>query len=155
MPFDEFIDVTNLKLNFWLIAPAVRLTLEMKIEKPALQFAAIVGVKMRPVLQPVAFEPLLFRGGANKAFEITPRMQALPAPIGRRQKRHRDLAPVGRTRLVVVIVERMSQNLVAEACAITRELVIGQGLVTADQHARNDAAWPPLAQAVLHGLDLH
>ena len=63
------------------VVPAIRLAFEMKIEKPALQFAAIVGVKMRPVLQPVAFKPLLCGSGSDKTFEIAARVQALPAPI--------------------------------------------------------------------------
>ena len=155
MPLDKFIDVTNLKLDLWLVVPAIRFAFEIKIEKPALQFAAIVGVKMRPVLQPVAFKPLLCGSGSDKTFEIAARVQALPAPIGRRQKRHRDFAPVRRTRLMVIVVQRMSDNLVAEACAVTRERCVGQGLVAAHQRAGNDAARSSLPQTVLHGLDLH
>src|ERR1700729_1925035 len=37
MPFDEFVDMANLKLNLRLLVPAVRFALEVEVEKPALQ----------------------------------------------------------------------------------------------------------------------
>src|ERR1700733_1228890 len=155
MPLDKLADMTNLKLNPWLVAPAVRLALEIKVEKPALQFAAIIGVKMRPMLEPVAFEPFLFRGCPDKPLEIAARMQALPAPIRRRQKRHRDLAPVGRPRSVVIIVEGMGEDFVAEAGTVTRQFFIRKSLVATDQFAGHRAARPSFAETILNGLDLH
>src|SRR5271156_5545148 len=155
MPLDKLADMTNLKLNPRLVAPAVRVTLEIKIEKPALQFAAIIRVKMRPMLEPVAFEPLLFRGRPDKPLEIAARMQSLPAPVRRRQKRHRDLAPVGRARSVIIIVKGMGENLITEARPVTCELFVGQGLVATDQLAAHRAARPSFAETKLNGLDLH
>ncbi len=59
MPLDKMIDVADLQLNFRLLSPIIGFAFEVEIEKPLLQLAAVIGVKMRPMLQPVALEPLL------------------------------------------------------------------------------------------------
>ena len=107
MPFDETIDVTYLQLHLRLVGPAVGFSLEIEIEEALLQVSPVVGVKMRPVLETMTFEPFLLRRSADKTFEISAGMQTLTAPVGRRQQRDGDLVPVRRARLVVFIVERM------------------------------------------------
>src|SRR5579864_1193149 len=49
----------------------------------------------------------------------------------------------------------MTKDVVAEAAAVARELVIGQRVVAAYVETRNGAAWSALAKTVLDGLDLH
>src|SRR4029077_8897232 len=98
---------------------------------------------------------LVRRGGARKSFEIAARMQALAAPVRRREQWHRDLVPLRRARLVIVIVERMRADVGAEVAAVLGQLLVAQRFWPADEfpvHARTFAA---LARAVLHGLDLH
>ena len=82
-------------------------------------------------------------------------MQALPAPIGRGQQRHGDLVPHRRARLVIVVVERMREDFVAEIAAVFGQFPIGQRHVAAHQFARGATARAALAQSVLHGLHLH
>ena len=94
------------------------------VEKPLLQFAAVVGVKMRPVLDAVRLQPFLLRRCAHEALEIAARMQALAAPIGRGQKRHRDLRPIGRAPMVVAVVERMGADVGAKIDAVCREFLL-------------------------------
>src|SRR5947208_3618735 len=81
---DEAVDVAYLQLYSGLLVPAVLMALEVVVEKPQLQVPAVVGVEVRPVLDAVDFEPLVFRRGAQEAFEIAARMQPLPAPVGGR-----------------------------------------------------------------------
>ena len=63
-------------------------------------------------------------------------LQALPAPIGSGEKRHRHLVPLWRACLVVIVIERMGENVVTEIGAIGSEFGIGQGFVAADEIAR-------------------
>jgi hypothetical protein len=56
---------------------------------------------------------------------------------------------------VVIVVERMREDLVAEVTAVPLELAVGQRLVAAHELAGCAAARPALAQAVLHRLHLH
>ena len=90
-----------------------------------------------------------------KPFEIAARMQALSAPVRGREQRRRDLVPLRRARLVIVVVERMRADLRAEVAAVLRELLLAQRLRPAHQFAVHAAALAALARAVLHGLHLH
>src|SRR5882724_1445395 len=58
-PLNEAIDVAHLKLDPGLFRPAVGFALEVEIEESLLQAPPVVGVKMRPMLEAVALEPLL------------------------------------------------------------------------------------------------
>src|SRR5690606_5905325 len=78
---DELVDVTDLELDLGLLVPAGALALQEMPEKLLLQPDAVVGIEMRPVLEAMAFEPLLLRCGAHEAFEIAARVQALSAPV--------------------------------------------------------------------------
>src|SRR5688572_5990363 len=95
--------MTDLEQNLGLLAPAGILALEEVTEELLLQVNPVVRVKMRPVLDPVHFEPFLLRGGAHEALEIATRMQALAAPIGAREQRRLDLGPVRHARLPEVV----------------------------------------------------
>src|ERR1043165_7141035 len=98
---------------------------------------------MRPVLDAMRFEPFVFRRSTRETFEIAARMQALSAPVRGREQRRRDLVPLRRARLVIVIVERMAADLAAEVAAVLRKLLLAQGLRAADElavHARALAA---------------
>src|SRR4029077_13297507 len=98
--------------------------LEIEIEEAFLQVSPVVGVKMRPVLETMTFQPFFLRRGADKTFEISTGVQPLTAPVGRRQQRDGDLVPDRRTRLVVIIVERMAEDLVAETRAVSCQLLV-------------------------------
>ena len=80
---DEAVDVTDLQLHRRLLVPAVLLAVQEMVEEAQLQFAAVIGVEMRPVLDAVDFEPFVLRRRAHETFEIAARMQRLTAPIGR------------------------------------------------------------------------
>src|SRR3954453_7997179 len=110
---------------------------------------------MRPVLDAVRLEPLVARGRADEAFEIAARMQALSAPIRRREQRHGDLVPLRRARLVIVIIEWMGANVRAEIAAVRGELLFAQSLRSANEFTMHTGTLAALAGAVLHGLDLH
>ena len=152
---DEAVDVAHLQLHRRLLVPAIVLAVQEMIEEAQLQVPAVVGIKMRPVLDAVRFEPLVLRRGADKTFEIAARMQRLAAPIGRRQKRHLDLRPHRRTGAMIGVVERMGQNIAAEIAAVLRQFLVRQSLRPAHQFAVHAAALAAFAGAVLHGLDLH
>src|SRR5882724_13652436 len=129
---DELVEVPDLELHARLPGP-VALAFEEVIEEPKLQFAPVVGVEVRPVLDAVRLEPFLLRGGADEAFEVAARMQALSAPIGGGEERHGDLVPFRRARLVVVVTERVREDVVAEVAAVLLQLAVGDRLIPADQ----------------------
>src|SRR6266536_1033211 len=110
---------------------------------------------MRPVLDAVRLEPFVARSCANEPFEIAARMQSLSAPVRRREQRHRDLVPLRRTRLVIVIIERMRTDFGAEIATVPGKLLVAQSLRPADELAVHARALAALARAILHGLDLH
>jgi hypothetical protein len=106
----EFVDVSHLQEHARLPAETVVLAVQEMIEEAQLKLAPIIRVEMRPVLDPVHLEPLLLTGRAHETLEIAAGMQALAAPIGRRQERRPDSRPNRRARTVVCIVERMGAN---------------------------------------------
>ena len=107
------------------------------------------------MLDAVDFEPFLFRRRAEEALEIAARMQRLAAPIGGREQRHLDLRPIGRHRLVEVVVERMREVGLAEIVAVGAHLFFGERLRSRHPVAIHAAAMALGPQPVLHGLDLH
>ncbi len=82
-------------------------------------------------------------------------MQPLPAPVGRREERRLDLLPQRRACLVVVVVERVREDVIAELAAVLLQVVVGERLVAAHRRAADAAARPALAEPVLHRLHLH
>src|SRR5579872_504875 len=109
-------------MNARLPVPAVFLALEKIIEKPLLQLAAVIRVEMRPVLDAVHLEPLLFGSRADERFDVSTQMQALTAPVAGRKKRHRDAIEDRRARLVIVVVQRMRENVRAEIATVFLQL---------------------------------
>ncbi len=71
----------DLKLHRGLPIPAIVDPLEKIVEEAQLQFAAIVGVEVSPMLQPMDLQPLLLRGRLRKALKIASGVQALAAPV--------------------------------------------------------------------------
>src|SRR5258706_8292979 len=118
VPLDEAACFAYLELHTRLPVPAVALAFQEMREKAFLQPDAVVGVEGRPVLDAVRLEPLVRRRGPHEPFEIAARMQSLPAPVRRREERHGHLVPRRRACLVIIVVERMREDLVAQIAAI-------------------------------------
>ncbi len=152
---DEPVEMAHLQEHARPLVPAVVPAVQKMVEELELQLAAIVGVEVRPVLEPMRLEPFLLGGGAHEALEIAARMQPLAAPVGGREQGHLDLGPVGRALLVILVIEGMLADLGAEIAAIERELRVGQVLRAAHRLAGDAASLAALARAVLHGLHLH
>src|SRR5258708_40376277 len=107
MPLDEAVDVPHLQLHARLPVPAVLRAFQGVREKTLLQFDAVIGIEVGPVLDAMYLQPFLLRSCAHKALEISARVQPPPAPVPRREEGHGAPVPVRRTPLVVVVVERM------------------------------------------------
>src|ERR1700732_1617230 len=144
VPLDESIDVADLKLHAPLLVPAGVLALEEMAEEALLQLHAVIGIELGPVLDAVRLEPFLRRRRPHEALEIAARVQALAAPIGGGQQGSGDLAPYRGARLVVVVVEGMGEDLVAEIAAIAGKLRLAQRLRAADELAGDAALRPPV-----------
>src|SRR5262245_25487934 len=155
VPLDEAVDVAYLELHLRLAVPAVLLALQEMVEETLLQEAAVVRVEMGPVLDAVRFQPLLLRGGANESLEVAARMQPLSAPVGGGQERRDDLLPDRRAVAVILIVQRVSEDVIAEVAAVLREFGIRQGLVAAHRLTGDARARAAPAQPVLDRLHLH
>ena len=56
---------------------------------------------------------------------------------------------------MIVVVERVGEDLIAEVAAVPRQLFFGERLSSADKLARDAAAPAPLAQTILYRLHLH
>src|SRR5215210_1626785 len=82
-------------------------------------------------------------------------MQAVAAPVAAGEQRRLHLVPPGRTLLVVIVIERVLNDLVPQRLAVLGELFLRQRLRAADQFAGDAAALAARADAVLHGFDLH
>src|SRR5262245_24302122 len=115
------------------------------VEEAQLLLAPVVRVKVSPVFDPVRFQPLLPGGSPHIALEIAAWMQTLAAPIGGGEQRRDNLVPPGRTRLVILVVQRMGYDFGAKFGTVLGELFIGQGLGPAYQLAVNTAALATLA----------
>src|SRR5258706_13668013 len=144
---DELVDMPHLQLDARLLRP-IALALEEVVEEAQLELAAIVGIEVRPVLDAMRLEPFVFRRGADEAFEVAARVQPLPAPVGGGEEWHGDLVPLGRARLVVIVIQWVREDLVAEVAAVLLQLAVGERFVAADQLAGGAAARAALAQAV-------
>src|SRR5258708_12394886 len=107
MPLSDAGDVPALQRRARLPLPAVLRALQGVREKTLLQFDAVIGIEVGPVLDAVRFEPLVLRRGAHEALEISARVQPLPSPVRRREEGHGDLAPVRTTPLVAVLAQRI------------------------------------------------
>src|ERR1700693_3808139 len=77
----EAVEMAHLQPHARLAVPAILFAFQKVVEETFLYFAAVVGIEMGPVFDPVDFEPLLCRSGAHKTLEIAARMQSLAAPI--------------------------------------------------------------------------
>ena len=127
--------MTHLQLYARTLFKAILLSVQEMIEELQLQLAAVVGVEMGPVLDAVHFEPFVLGGGTDEALEISARMQGLPAPIRRGQKRRFHLRPDRRACAVIVVVQRMGTDVVTQRAAIARELRLRQRFRPAHQLA--------------------
>src|ERR1700694_1280751 len=96
------------------------------IEELALQLAAVIGIKMTPMVDARPPEPFVFGRGAHEAFESAARVQALAAPIDGGEQRDVDVLPYRRARLVVFVIEGMRADLAAEIAAVPGELLVRQ-----------------------------
>ena len=76
--FDKTVDMPHLQLHPGLAIPAVLLALEEVIKKALLQCPPVIGIEMRPVLEPMRFQPFVARGRAPKVLEIAARMTLEP-----------------------------------------------------------------------------
>ncbi len=83
------------------------------IEEPQLQVAAVDAMR---------FEPLVLGFTSDETFKVPTGMQSLSAPVRRGEERYVDLVPERRAGFVIVVVERMGEDLVTEAGAVLRQL---------------------------------
>src|SRR3984957_10729827 len=125
----------DLQLYFGLLVPSGIFPLQKMAEEPLLQVDTVVGVKLTTVFQPVDFEPLVLARRTHKSLEIAARVQPLPAPIRRGEKRHLDLRPVGHSGLPEIIgVQLVRQTVFVKIPAIAAEFLFRERL-----RARNPA----------------
>ena len=83
MALDEALaGVAHLVQHPGLIRPAGVLALQVVAKEFLLHVDAVVGVKLRPVLDAVDFEPFLLTAGFEKTLEVPARVEALSAPVG-------------------------------------------------------------------------
>ena len=123
----------HLQQDTRLLLEAVVLSMQEMIEKPQLQLAAVVRVEMGPVLDAVRFEPLVLRGRAHEAFEVSPGMQGLSPPIGGGEERGLHLRPDGGTGAVIRVIERVGADVVAEGGPVLRKLCFGERFGSANE----------------------
>src|SRR6266702_1120993 len=150
-----FARVAHVQQNARLPVPAVVDSLEEIIEKTLLQLHAVVGVEGRTMRAAMNFEPFLFRNSTHESFEISARVQALPAPVRRRKQRRVHLRQVRRALAVIRPVHLAPEQRGPHALAVLRELFLPQCFRSADGLAGDAAPRAALALAVLHGLHLH
>ena len=154
-PLDEFARPAHLQQHRRLPVPAIVLALEEMREEALLQIDAVIGIEFGPVLDAVNLQPFPLRGGAHETFDIAAQMQPLPAPVARGQHGHRDPVPHRRAVPVIVVVERVSEDIAAQIAPVFRQLIVRQGLIPAYRPAGDPAHRALFAAAVLHRLDLH
>ena len=63
------------------LVPAVVDALEEVVEELLLQADAVVGVKVRPVLQAVQLEPFLPGGGLDESLDVAPQVNPCPPQL--------------------------------------------------------------------------
>ena len=125
----EMIDVAELQLHAIAIAPAVVFALQIAIEERLLQRSPVIGVEMSPMLETMNLQPFFAGGGAHEPFKIAARMQPLTAPVCSRKEGNRHLVPLRRASPVIVVIKRMTENVIAEAAAVARKFAVGQRFV--------------------------
>ena len=107
------------------------------------------------MLDAVNLEPFLPGRRAHEALEVAPRMQALPAPVPRREERDGDLRPVGHARAPVLVAgQRVLPAVVVEVAAVAAELFLGQGRWARDPVSVHPAPIAARSAAVLNPDDL-
>ena len=117
--------MADLQLNSRLLVPTILLPFQEIVEEALLERIGIVGIINRPMLEPVDFQPFLFRRGMRESAEITAGMEGLAAPIRAADERHLGLVPFGRTPLEPVVGQRMLPHGIEEPKAIVRKLFLG------------------------------
>ena len=150
-----FAGMAHLQQHFRLLVPAVLFALQKVVEKTLLQPDAVIGVKRRPVRAAVRFQPFVFRCRAHVTLEVAARMQALPAPVRRRQQRHRDFRQIAAALLVIGVIERTREKLAPHVFAVVDELLFTESFGPAHEFAGDAAVGATFADAVLHRLHLH
>ena len=156
VPLDELLTgVADLQHDLRLLLPSRVFALQEVAEELLLKGHTVVRVEVSPVLDAVHLEPLLLRRRAHESLEVAPGMQALPAPVGRREERHRDPRPVGHARAPVLVAgERILPAVLVEIAAVAAELLLGQGRQPGDPVAVHPAPEPLGAATVLDPDDL-
>ena len=104
---------------------------------------------------PCASSHFSFDAARTKPSKLPRGCSPCPPQLRGGQERHGDLLPDGRARPVVLVVQRVREDLVAEVAAVLLQLAVGERLVAADQLAGDAAPRAALAEAVLHRLHLH
>src|SRR5439155_25205805 len=101
---DEFLaGMTHLELDSRLLLPPGVFAFQEMAEELLLERDAIVRVEVRPVLDAVDLEPFQLGRRAHEPLEVAPRVEPLPAPVGRREERNADLRPVRHPRAPVLV----------------------------------------------------
>src|SRR6267154_2408722 len=153
---DEFFSgVPDLQLHAWLLVPTVPFTLQKIVEEALLQCDTIIGVERRPVRAAVHFQPFLFRGRAREALEVAARVQALTAPVRRREERHGDPGKIGTALGVVRPPELARQERLPHVLAVLLQFRGRKRFRAAYRLASDAALRTALALPVLHRLHLH
>jgi hypothetical protein len=152
---DEPVDVADLEQDPRLPLPAIVDVLEEVVEETLLEVSSVVGVEMGPVLQAVDLQPFLLAGGADEALDIAAKMEAVAAPVARREHRHRDFLPDGGAFPVKRIVERVGQRVSHHVRPVLGQLRLGQRVGARDQQPAVGVDRTALAQSVLHRHHLY
>jgi hypothetical protein len=79
------VNVAYLQKDLGLLRPTFFLAVQESIEETQLLLAAIIRVEMRPVFNAVRLKPFLFGRSPDEPLKIATGMQALAAPIRRRE----------------------------------------------------------------------
>src|SRR2546425_12029240 len=98
---------------------------------------------------------MIRRPPRSTLFPYTTLFRSLPAPVGGRQERHLDPVPHRRARLVIGVVERVRQDLVAELGAALVELPVRERVAAAYPEVVEAASRAPRPGSGLDRLHLH
>src|SRR5690606_33442110 len=147
--------MAHLQANPGFPLPSRVLSLEEIAKEPLLDRHTVVGVELRPMLEPVHFQPFVGARGSQVSLEVPPQVQTLTAPVGGRQQGYPDAVPARRALPVILTIQGMREYLLAEIAAVCRKLGCAQGGRAAYELSGDPAAWSAFAQAMLHRLDLH
>ena len=95
-------------------------------EELLLERDAVIGVKLREMLEPVHLEPFLIGGRLHKTLRVAPGVQAHAAPVACGQERHVDFRVIGHALLPVIIHEGMIQNILPEIAPVRSQFLFAQ-----------------------------